>query len=171
MAESETLLLFAVLGTILITSLVAGLVIKLRHRRLAAVDVHSGSRWKLGIVARPGRKYRLCHRFHVQFFGPEDGFGLVADYSLLAGGETLARERAGVGDIQPPERDRRITVQNNVTYGTNSLKDAEYGHAMHRATIVLSTVGPFPHETELTAEGETLLNPGTRLASGEVFFA
>ncbi|MFO7949318.1 MAG: hypothetical protein R6U36_03010 [Candidatus Fermentibacteraceae bacterium] len=144
---------------------------KIRSRPLAGVDVYPDSRWKLGIVARPGREYRLCLRFHVQFNGPEEGFGLVADYTLTAAGETLTRERAGVGDIQPPERDRCITVQNMVTYGTNSLKDAEYGHAMRKATVVLATAGPFPHETELTAEGVTLLSQDTRLASGKVFFA
>ena len=169
MSASDLAILLTLLGITVIPMLVM-LLLKLRRRSLAGVSVHPGSRWRLGLVARPERKYKLCHRFHVQFDGPEDGFGLVADYMLTAGGEALVNERAGVGDVQPPERDRLITVQDMVSYGTSSLKDAEYGHAMHKATIVLATVGPFPHHTELIAEGTILLNPGTRMASGSVFF-
>ena len=170
MPAPGTLILYIIIGSLLLPMLVFVLFM-FRRRPECRVDVFQGSRWSLGTVARPGRRYRLCHRFHVQFNGPEDGFGLVADYTLAAGGEILAKERAGVGTVQPPARDRFISVQTMVSYGTNSLKDAEYGHAMHKATIVLATIGPFSRATELTAEGEILLNPGTRLASGEIFFA
>lgn len=163
-------ILFIILGALFLSMLVV-LIYRFLRRPDCSVDVFQGSRWKLGTIAHPGRKYKLCHRFHVQFNGPEEGFGLVADYRLSAGGEVLVNERAGVGTVQPPARDRFISVQTMVSYGTNSLKDAEYGHAMHRATIVLAAIGPFSRATELTAEGEILLNSGARLASGEIFFA
>lgn len=168
MISGEQAVFVTVIGSSVICLAVI-LIINLR-RPLASLDVRPDSEWRLALVTRPGRKYKLCQRFHVQFDGSEEEFGLVADYTVTAAGEILVRERAGVGNVQPPVRDRLITLQKMVSYGTNSLKDAEYGHSMHKATIVLTTVGPFDHRVELMASGKTMVNPGTRMASGRVFF-
>ncbi len=169
MISGELAVYVAVIGASVICLTVI-LIINMK-RPIVSLDVRPDSEWRLALVTRPGRKYKLCHRFHIQFDGSEEEFGLVADYTMTAGGETLIRERAGVGSVQPPYRDRFITLQKMVSYGTNSLKEAEYGHSMHKATIVLATVGPFDQRTELIAGGKIMLNPGTRMASGKVYFA
>lgn len=141
------------------------LIILFRFRRpLASQEVSPDSTWRLGILPSAGRRYRLCLRYDIRHRGSEDRFGLVADYTLMRGGELLVREKAGVGDIQPPERDRRIGSQSLCSFSST------LGDSRSRATVVLAKVGPFDGSMEITAEGQLLTDQGSWLQKATVFF-
>ena len=98
----------------LVVMLLAALLIvrwRLPGKPVASVEVRPGSEWRLGLQAGSGRRYRLLVRFDVAFQGGEDEYGLVVDYSCTAGGSMISRERAGTGNVVPPERDRFIGSQ------------------------------------------------------------
>lgn len=135
------------------------------RRRLASTEAVEGSEWRLGAVAAPRRKVRLCVRFRVGFRGEEDNFGLVADYHCDAAGVRKADERAGVGDRIPPERDRRITTSYDCGFTSTPAGSSQ------RATIVLAVLGPFDEITELVAGGVLTTDGETVLEQAEVFFS
>ncbi len=131
----------------------------------ASVEVKPDSEWRLGFLAVPRKKYRLFVRFDVSFQGGEDEYGLVVDYSCIAGGSMVFRERAGTGNIVPPERDRFIGSQQMSSFTSTP------GSCRHRATITLTRVGPFEENTEVTAGGTVVISTGAVLSNCQVFFA
>jgi hypothetical protein len=140
-----------------------------QHRRLGRREVSTeaweGSEWSLGFAADPGRKYSLCLRFDIRYFGSEDDYGVVADYSCSAMGKVLARERAGCGDKVPPHRDREIRTLYNCSYSS------VLGNSRNRVTAMLTVVGPFEACTELAAAGRILTAEGNKLEKAEVYFS
>lgn len=136
-----------------------------RGRKAASSPVQPGSMWKLGFVAGTGKKYRLCFSYQVAFNGGEDDFGLVADYHCQAAGLAVSGERAGIGSVQPPERERTVRMQHNCSFSST------LDRCRQRAVFVLTTLGPFDNDTHVTAEGTIEVNPGTVLEKGEVFFS
>lgn len=161
--DPEIVVLIGLAVTLALSYLLAG--IRLPGRPVASVEVRPESEWRLGFLARPGRKYRLFVRFDVAFQGGEDEYGLVADYKCAAGGESLSSERAGVGNMVPPERDRFIGSRQMSSFTSTP------GSCRHRATITLTTVGPFEENTEVTAGGIVVISAGAVLSSCLVFFA
>ena len=131
----------------------------------ASVEVKPDSEWRLGFLAMPGKKYRLFVRFDVAFQGGEDEYGLVVDYSCAAGGSVVSRERAGVGNIVPPERDRFIGIQRMSSFTSTP------GSCRHRATVTLTRVGPFEESIEVTAGGSVVVSAGAVLSNCQVYFA
>lgn len=134
-------------------------------RPVASVEVKPGSEWRLGFLVRPGRKYRLFVRFDVAFQGGEDDFGLVVDYFCTAGGSPVSRERAGIGGIVPPHRDRSVGCMRMSSF-TSTPRGCR-----HRATIDLTAAGPFEEGTEVVAGGTVEVSQGAVLSSCRVFFA
>lgn len=134
-------------------------------RVAASVEVKPDSEWRLGFAAQPGKKYRLLVRYDVAFRGGEDEYGLVVDYFCTAAGSVVSRERAGVGRIVPPQRDRCIGSQQMSSF------TATPGGCRHRATISLASVGPFEEATEVIAGGTVLLSQGSVLSDCKAFFA
>lgn len=152
----------------LVVMLLAALLIvrwRLPGKPVASVEVRPGSEWRLGLQAGSGRRYRLLVRFDVAFQGGEDEYGLVVDYSCTAGGSMISRERAGTGNVVPPERDRFIGSQQMSSFSSTP------GGCRHRATIVLTSVGPFEEGTEVITGGIIVLSQGAVLSNCRVFFA
>jgi len=157
----------AVLLTLAVMLLLSYLLVvrRLPGRAVASVGVKADSEWRLGFPARPGRKYRLFVRFDLAFRGGEDEYGLVVDYQCTAGGSAVSRERAGVGSIVPPERDRFIGSQQMSSFTSTP------GSCRHRATVALTSVGPFEEVTEVIAGGTVLLSRGAVLSNCTAYFA
>jgi len=135
------------------------------RKSVAATPVQPDSRWSLGFIPVPGRRYRLCLRFYMSFTGDEDDYGLVVDYKCTGPEGFHVQERAGIGNRQPPARDRFINRQHLSSFSST------LGNSHHRATIVLATLGPFREIGEITAEGTLLLSSGAILENGEIFFS
>lgn len=156
-----------VLITLAVMLLVTLLLVRWRlsGKPLASVDVKPDSEWRLGFQAEPGKRYRLLVRFDVAFQGGEDEYGLVVAYSCTAGGTIVSRERAGTGNVVPPERDRFIGSQQMSSFSSNP------DGCRHRATIALTTAGPFEEGTEVIAGGTVLISQGAVLSNCRVFFA
>lgn len=164
LCSDSTLLVGLVLVLLLaLSSILAGRAFK--GRKAASSPVLPESRWRLGFVAGARKKYRLCLSYQVAFKGSEDDFGLVVDYVCHASGLTVASERAGIGSVRPPERERTVRVQHNCSFSST------LDRCRQRAVFVLTTLGPFDHDTHVTAEGILEVNPETVLEKGEVFFA
>lgn len=133
-------------------------------RPLALVEAREGVEWRLGVMAPENRKRRLCVRYEVKYNGVEDDFGLVVDYHCRTP-EGEIRERAGVGHMTPPERDRFV----GTSYG-NSYSSV-LGNCRQKATFILATLGPFPYSAELEAAGTVHVSQGTTLVRAEVYFS
>lgn len=134
-------------------------------RRVDESEISPGSRWSLGAVVEPGMKCNLCLEFKIQYYGGEDDYGIAVEYDLRAGGELLSSERAGVGNVTPPESDRRIGTQ----YRTSLT--AVLGKNSYRATVVVCSIGPFEQRREINATGTVHTAAGTLLQKGIVFLS
>ncbi len=163
LCSDQLALVLIVLAVTLVLALIASR--WMPGKPVASVGVETGSEWRLTFVPKPGRKHRLCLRFDIRFQGGEDEYGLVVEYTCMASGVILVRERAGIGNVQPPVRDRSIGSMSMSSFSST------LGMCRHRATIVLTGVGPFDEHTEVTAGGTVLLSEGARLEKCEVFFA
>jgi len=160
----EVLVLIIIALTMVPTLTFVFLAMRRISHPLATTEAFEGSEWRLGAVVRQGRKCRLCMRYEVTFQGGEDNFGLVVDHACTTPvGEV--RERAGVGSVEPPARDRRIGTQYNVRFSS------VMGGCRQKATFILATVGPFPGPAELDATGTVRVSGGAVLVSGMIFFA
>lgn len=133
-------------------------------RRLASVEAAEGQEWRLGVMAPQNRRLRLCVRYEVKYQGAEDDFGLVADYRCLTP-QGEVRERAGVGHVTPPERDRFVGTSYSNSYSS------VLGSSNQKATFILATLGPFPYSAELEATGTVHVSQGTTLVRAEVYFS
>lgn len=162
--QREILVMIVIAATMVPTVVVVMLKLRKVSRPLALAPAGDGSEWRLGIFARPDRKYRLCVRYDVRYEGAEDDFGLVVDYRCSSpSGEV--RERAGVGHVVPPERDRYVGTSYRNSYSSM------LGSCRQKATFILATLGPFPHPAELTATGTLHVSAGTTVVRAEVFFS
>jgi hypothetical protein len=161
--EPELYVLLSLVVMLVVAYLLVGR--RLPGKPVASVEVKPDSEWRLGFQAGPGRKYRLFVRFDAAFEGGEDEYGLVVDYSCTAGGSVVSRERAGTGNIVPPERDRFIGSQQMSSFTSTP------GSCRHRATISLAAVGPFEEGTEVIAGGTVVMSQGAVLTYCRVFFA
>lgn len=160
----ELIVLILIAATMVPTMIFVMLSLRKVSRPLALIEAREGSEWRLGLVARQDRKYRLCVRYEVTFHGAEDDFGLVADYRC-ATPQGEVSERAGVGHVVPPERDRYVGTSYKNSYSST------LGSCRQKATFVLATLGPFQHPAELTATGTVQVSAGTNLVRAEVFFS
>jgi len=160
----EALVLIIIAGTMLPILVFVTLAVRRVSRPLVKADAVDGVEWHLGMMALQGRKYRLCVRYEVTFEGTEDDFGIVADYRCSTPQGEI-RERAGVGSVVPPERDRYIGTSYSNSY------TGVMGSSRQKSTFVLATLGPFEHPAELTATGTLHLSHGVTLVRAEVYFA
>lgn len=160
----EVLVLIIIAGTMLPILVFVMLAVRKVSRPLVRVDAEPDVEWRLGMMAREGRKYRLCVRYEVTFQGIEDGFGLVADYRCVTPlGEI--RERVGAGSIVPPERDRGVGI-----FYRNSFTGV-MGACRQKSTFILAVLGPYEYPAELEATGTLHVSTGVTLVRAEVFFA
>ncbi len=160
----EALVLIIIAGTMLPIMLFVMLAVRRVSRPLVRVDAMADAEWRLGMMARQGRRYRLCVRYEVAFQGIEDGFGLVADYRCVTPLKEI-REKAGVGSVVPPERDRYVGASYMNSY-TGLM-----GGCRQKSTFVLAVLGPYEYPAELEATGVLHVSEGVTLVRAEVFFA
>ena len=165
--EEYTLLMVA--AALVLMGIIAFLVLFLIRRRIGApvvaTEVNTDSRWSLGTVAEPGRKYSLCFRFRIEYPGGDEDYQLVADYECQAGTDIPFRERAGVGNLSALATGRLIRTQYNCDL------TAVLGWNRYRATVVLCSVGPFDEMRDIRASGRIAASPETLLKKGEIFFS
>lgn len=165
-SSPEMVVLLFVLATFVPVLLI---VILWQHRRirrkLISVETGEGSDWRLGLICEQGRRYSLCITYEVTYSGSEDDYGILVEYSCLAGGEELVSEAAGAGDRLLKDGTRHIRTLYRCSH------TAVLGNCRSSATAMLCTAGPFDHSTEVTVSGRVTAAPGTSLVRSEVYFA
>ncbi len=161
--QKEAIILISIVATMVPTLAFVMVALRRVSSPLVSSAAGDGSEWRLTFLARQGRKYRLCMRYEVVFEGGEDDFGLVVDYRCTTPQGEI-RERAGVGSVTPPERDRYVGSSYKNSY------TGVMGNSRQKATFILATVGPFPGPAELVAEGVVHVSSGANLVNGTVYF-
>ena len=165
--EDNTLLVIAL--TLVFMGILTFSVLSLIRRkigtRVVETEVNTSSRWSLGTVAEPGRKYNLCFEFRIEYPGGDDDYQLVADYECQAGNDILIREKAGIGYLSSLEKSSQINSQYNCNL------TAVLGWNKYKATVILCSMGPFDEMCEVRASGRIAASPETLLKKGEIFFS